>query len=277
LEHRYSRRALLKGLGLGMGLVPVLEADGYGRPRRRAERTCLLIATFTNGVIADQWFPRGEGDRLDDLTLPEITRPLDPFKKDLIFLKGLELRNFTDYPGHGGAHENYCTVFTGVRGIPKDTGDPRFIPVVAGGITIDQHIATGIARKVRLPLRALHLGVQIEKQGGGEMQGRISFRDFGQPNSPEDNPHAVFAALFGGARRHDPALARLRAERQSLLDHAGDELQRFARRLGADDRRAVEAHLTSVREITRIASSTRRWRGCRWTWRWRRWLATPPG
>jgi hypothetical protein len=249
---RYSRRAVLAGLGLGLGMLPVLEARGAGVVRRAPpDRRCLILATFTNGVIQDEFFPRGDGEDLTALTLPAITAPLEPHKRDLVFMRGLELRHFTDHPGHGGGHENYCTVFTGRPGIPKDTGDPRFIPVVAGGITLDRYIADALARRRRFVAPALHLGVQIEKQGGGEMQGRVSFRDFGQPNSPEDDPHAVFAALFAGGRGRDPELARLRAERRSLLDYVGAELTRFSRRLGAEDRTKVDAHLHAVRDIER--------------------------
>lgn len=259
---RYSRRRVLQGLGLGLGMLPVLDADAALAPRRRG-RSCLVIATFTNGVIRDAFFPQGEGEDLTALSLPAITEPLAPWKKDLLFMGNLEVRNFTDWPGHGGAHENYCTVFTGRRGLPKDTGDPRFIPVVAGGMSIDHHIAMGLAKRERFVVPALHLGCQVDKHGGGEMQARNSFRDFGQPNSPEDDPYAVFSTLFAGGKHKDPALDRLRAERRSLLDFVGGELESFRRTLGADDRAKVEAHLASVREIETQLTAPPRAADCR--------------
>jgi hypothetical protein len=255
MSHANSRRRFLKGLGVGLGMLPLLQAARlFSQPGAIPKR--LVIVVQTNGVISRAFFPQGNGETLSGLTLPESTNPLNPHKEDLLFLSGLELRNFTDYPGHGGGHENYSLLLTGKRGVLVDVGDPRWVPFSAGGPSVDHHIATEVTRQHNVPVPAMHLGVQVERQGGYEAQKRVSWRDVGQANSPEDDPFSVLANVFGGSSMGSPELDRLRRERRSMLDFVHGDLQRFAARLGIDDRQKVEAHLESIRQIERQLSAS---------------------
>jgi hypothetical protein len=245
-----SRRSFLKGLGVGLGMLPLLQADRLFSQAGTIPKR-LVIVVQTNGVINRAFFPQGSGESLAGQVLPDSTRPLEPHKDDLLFLSGLELKNFTDYPGHGGGHENYSLLLTGRRGVEVDVGDPRWVPFSAGGPSVDHHIATEVARQHGLAVPAMHLGVQVEIQGGYEAQKRVSWRDVGQANSPEDDPFTVLGNVFGGGAMEDADLDRIRRERGSMLDFVSADLQRFASRLGTDDRHKVEAHLESIRQLER--------------------------
>jgi hypothetical protein len=244
---RFSRRALLRGLGAGTALIPMLETD---RARAAPAPKRLVIVIQTNGTIKDAFFPRGDGDALSGLTLPDITKPLEPYKGDLIFMGGVAMRNFMDYPGHGGGHENYSMTFTGKKGRPSSYKDPRWEVWEADGPTIDHHILEGLARQgVSQP--ALRLGVQVERQGSYTAQKRAFWRGPGQPYTPEDSPYKVFMSAFMGRSGGAAAAGfeKLRAERRSILDYLAKDIEGFGKRLGKEDRLKIESHLLAVREV----------------------------
>src|SRR5690348_12000186 len=90
------RRAVLKALGATVGL-PLLDAmipAGTAGPSRALARTrgvagpCVSFVYFPHGAVMDHWMPRGEG-RLDE-ELPQILAPLEPFRRQLTVVSGLE-------------------------------------------------------------------------------------------------------------------------------------------------------------------------------------------
>ncbi len=249
----FSRRSFLAGMGLGTGMLPLLGPDHLafgqaGAPRR------LIVVVQTNGTIADAFFPKGSptASSLDELTLPAITEPLEKHKKDLLFIENLELKNFTEQPNNGGAHDNYSNIFTGALGEQRDVGDPRgFRPPISVSPTFDNFIVDSWIKKgpISTPIPKLHLASQIENAGVG--QKRCFWRGRNQPISPENNPAKVASTLFSGTGMADPEIDRLRAERKSMLDYVGRDLETFAKRFGKDEKSRVDSHLHSVREVER--------------------------
>jgi hypothetical protein len=66
----------------------------------------------------------------------------------------------------------------------------------------------------------------------------------------------VFGQIFAGKPAADPGMPvadpagdKLRAERKSLFDYVGQDLERFKTRLGTEDRLAIDGHLASVRAL----------------------------
>jgi hypothetical protein len=241
-----SRRRVLQQLGLGAGMLPLLgpnRAFGQtGFPRR------LLIVVQTNGTIPNEFFPVGAGSDLAALTFPQITKPLEKHRNDLLFVENLEMKIFNDLPEkNGGAHDNYGVMFTGEKGEQRNLGDPRgFRPPFPVKATIDHVIHEALMKKgVTTP--KLHLGVQIENAGTN--QKRCFWRGKDQSVSPENNPTKVAAALLGGSATASPDLARAYQERRTLLDFVGRDVDRFARRFGGDERQKIDAHLKSVQDI----------------------------
>jgi hypothetical protein len=241
LPARYDRRAFLRGLGLGAGLLPLLDAEAaFGAPFPKR----LLIVVWTNGTVPASFWPTGTGVDLAGLTLPAITAPLAPYTKDLLFVSGLETKNFTDLNVGGFGHQTYSTTFTGTRGTARrGSGEPTVTPVSG---SIDQRIADEVAKRAALPLRSLHLGVL---RGGNQYYNCCFYRGAGAPVTPELDPAATATKLFAGMRTGSSDLDKARLERRSLLDFSAKEITAFRANLGTEDRRRIDAHADSLREV----------------------------
>lgn len=248
-HNKYSRRGIFKTLGLGAGLLPLLEARStYAQSAAFPRRFIVLVQT--NGASTTGWWPTFEGGNLKGKTLPEATSPLNAHLEDVTIVDGIELKNFTDYPNHGAGHENFSTILTGAKGYEVQDGGARF---TGGSPTLDQYIATELAKTKPLPIRSLTLG--CNNFGRYWHQTRCFYTGPDTPITPEHDPARTYMTVFGGRQlpggEEDPVLKKLRARRKSLLDHVGKELESFATRLGTEDRMRVGAHLQSVREVER--------------------------
>jgi hypothetical protein len=122
--------------------------------------------------------------------------------------------------------------------------------IVAGGPSIDQHIGAGLVKAGYKGLPSLNLGVFVKSTG------RLSWRAAGDPVIPATDPYKVFTQLFGasvpaagGGTTPDPAVARRRAIKKSVLDHVVTDLTRFSSRVGTDDKAAIQAHPESIRSL----------------------------
>ena len=232
-----SRREVLRGLGLGLGCLPLLRA-GRAESASMPRRLICVVQPF--GYRTAAWLPAGPGP-LGAAALPDSTSPLTPYRDLLTFLPGLTnpgLSRCTS--GCGGA---YGATFGVARAVPGGYAESS-IP------TVDQVIGQGIARGTRLPLPTLPLGVLVDAGRGALTTGgrRCFWRDAGQPVDPWQDPHALYGYLFAGAA-DDEAARRLLLEKRSLLDHARGELDLYKKRLGTEDRQLVEQHEYSLREI----------------------------
>lgn len=246
MTSRISRRELFGGLAASTALIPLLRAEnawgaGQTYPRR------ILLITFTNGVIRPQFWPTGGNGRdLSTMSLPIISKSLEPYKSDLVFMRGIRAQNYRDTPGIAFrcGHYSYTSLYSGT--VPKVFDPEKKLKVIATSPTIDQVIAKSVAEQTPLPIRSLHLGV---KSTSGDVSDTCVFRAAETPVIPEIDPKRVFNTLFAGMNTDGTALARLKAERKSVLDFVGRDLTRFTKRLGTDDRRKVEGHLESIRAL----------------------------
>jgi hypothetical protein len=82
---RFSRRALLKGLGLGLGMLPLLNSD-KGTVRAAGVAKRLIAITWTGGVVPGAFFPP-PGPLTG--TLPPILQPLDAWKSKILVMQGV--------------------------------------------------------------------------------------------------------------------------------------------------------------------------------------------
>ncbi|MEO5769452.1 MAG: hypothetical protein ABIS92_13960, partial [Polyangia bacterium] len=86
---RFSRRRLLKGMGVGVGLLPMLEIErafaanpcaGVSGPKRG------FIMVWPNGMISktgSTWATPGVGAAF---TMPTFMSSLEPYRNDLLLL-----------------------------------------------------------------------------------------------------------------------------------------------------------------------------------------------
>ena len=186
-----SRRTFLRGAGVAVGL-PLLDAmipAATALSQTAATPTPRMgFIYFPHGAIMDRWTPATEGT---DFELSPILKPLEPFKKQLTIVSGLENNAAIAPPVHALSPGTWLS---GVA--PRKTQDPW------GGVTIDQMAAQHLGQDTPFP----SLEVGIEARGGGgacdreygcSYSGTISFRTPSTPLPMETDPRKLFQRLFG--------------------------------------------------------------------------------
>jgi hypothetical protein len=243
------RRAVLKALGATVGL-PLLDAmipAGTAGPSRALARTpgvarpCVSFVYFPHGAVMDQWTPRGEG-RLDD-ELPQILAPLEPFRRQLTVVSGLENRSAIAPPAHAITPATWlsCTApAPQVNGVA-----PRV------GVTVDQVVAARLGQDTRFD--SIQLATEIDggegasdRTYGATYAKTISFRTPSSPLTMEHDPGKVFRRLFG---QDELATARAHPATASVLDLVRQDAADLSRKLGPHDRAVLSDYLEKVRAI----------------------------
>lgn len=238
---RFTRRNLLRGSLAATAAIPLLDARrvvGQDQPITR-----LVVVSYPNGTRTSMFWPTGSDSNYQ---LNTLTAPLEPYKDKVTFLKGIRLNDSLQNGALGGTLGSEHARGTGgmltARPLNSGTEFESFGNTTSGwgsGQSIDQYIADRIGADNRFP--SLQLGVHVRDT---EVRARISYRDSNQPIPPRENPGDVFDALFGAT-----ADARLRSQRQSVLDMTYAETERLAGIVGADDRVKLDAHLTAIRDV----------------------------
>lgn len=264
----FSRRHFLRGLGACIALpafeslrpfrlfganaasVGNLATTVTGAPLRTA------FVFFPNGAIPSSWWPKGEGKEFE---FGRTLQPLEPHKRHLQILGGLDHGNATAGPDGGGDHARGNAVFlTGVR-LKKSATDIR------AGISIDQVMAREIGHLTRFA--SLELTCDSARNSGAcdsgyacAYQYNISWSSPNTPMAPEGNPRMIFERLFGDGAPGQRAenLKRRQLEQRSVLDFVLEDARGMQRRLHARDKDKLDQYLTGVREIeTRIQKAER--------------------
>ncbi len=252
-----DRRHFLRGLGATIALpaftsllptrllaasaAPQLATTATGAPLRTA------FVMIPNGTIPGAWWP--EGGETDFKFNPTLI-PLEPLRRQVQVLSGLDHLNATGGPDGGGDHARGTGVFlTGVR-INKSATDIR------AGISIDQVIANQVGHLTRFP--SLELTCDLNRKSAGcdsgyscAYQYNVSWKSATTPMTPENNPRLVFERLFGvgpHGERSQQVQSRLVA-RRSVLDFVMDDANRMQKRLSTTDREKLDQYLTGVRDV----------------------------
>lgn len=188
--------------------------------------------TFGNGVAADHWWAKGEGEAME---LGDTLRPLAPFKCDILPIDGLRL--FDEKPSNG-VHWPWFTNFLSGKEI-----SPAPLPDVAE--SLDHYMARKIGMTTAVPM--LNLG--CEKVFSGVRSGwpsiysaTMSWSSRKSPIPAEIYPRQAFDRLFDTS-----ALLQNR----SVVDAVLDDAKAFATRLSTDDRARLGEYLHDVREVER--------------------------
>ena len=236
------RRTFLRGLGVTMAL-PLLDAMIPARTAlAQTAASPTLRAGFIyipHGAVMDQWTPLATGT---DFEFKPILKPLEPFRKQLTIISGLENKAAIAPPVHALSPGTWLS---GVA--PRKTQDPW------GGVTIDQMIAAKIGQDT--PFASLEVGIEARGSSGGcdreygcSYSGTISFRTPSTPLPVEANPRKLFQRLFG---QGDTPQERRNIARQysSVLDLVSKEAADLQKSLGPSDRVVLSDYLETVREI----------------------------
>lgn len=226
------RRDLLRGLGVGLVAAPFL--DLLARPRATraaggASARRLVIFFSPNGTVPAHWTPAG-GETDFSFPAGSILEPLTPIREHLTVIGGLDFFGADNHEG-------------GMAAMLTDGGGAGH---VSGGMSVDQYVAAELAAQTRF--RSLELGVQTSAWGGG-IQTRMSYSAPGAFVTPDDDPAHVFDRLFGDFVGGDSAAAKLKARRQRVVDLLVEEAGDLRRRLGAEERPKLDAHLEALAQV----------------------------
>jgi hypothetical protein len=256
---RFARRSVLRALGASAAIAPFLPLSrGEAEVGDTPKRLIVFCAPTANvGTYPNKWAPTG-GEH--DFTLSPILQPLaggdivhglaiSDLVPDVLILKGLDLQASYDGPNPGGHLAGIGTLLTGTPLMAGDlfTGGGPDSAGWAGGISIDQFVANALG--VDTPFKSLELGV--DNFGGvSHLHNVMSYADKAAPLPVESDPYAAFDRIFGGFVAQDPAvLARIRHERQSVIDFVKADLEAAKARIGSEDAVKLDAHLDAVRSI----------------------------
>jgi hypothetical protein len=246
---RISRRDLLRAGLAGTAAIPLLDAHrAVGQETQYPTR--LIVFATPNGTRNDLFWPSQSGTTL---TFPQLTQPLEPFADRLLFLDGI--RHCPAVVGDNGFNGglNGSEHARGIGGLltarPLGTGTFQSFMATSGwgsGISLDQHLGQVLDPPTRF--KTLELGVHVRDS---QVRGRICYSAADQPVPPREDPQDVFDALFSDSSEPggDPAMDQLRAERKGVFDLTTREIARLQKRLGAEDRLKLEAHLDSIVDI----------------------------
>ena len=260
---KLSRRLVLQGFGGALIGLPLLEVQAQTRgsggkpvpPRRFVvffEHGGTLSNVGKDGVrydgtgaesAVDGWSPLSSGEAL----VPgPILQAVASHKDSLLQLRGVDNaagRRATWLDGDHGF--NNATALTCADA--STTGTQTEMEKSAHGPSIDRVLAERLALRHPVPFSSVHLMID------GYHYGSPFYRAAHQQVSPQKDPVAAFDGLFAGVReegaKEEPAAARARALRKSVLDGTGEMTRQFRTRLGARDRQTVEAHLEHLREL----------------------------
>lgn len=230
VDHKISRRVLLKGLGLSVSL-PWLEAahlwgGEFTKPSSRTPQrfACMFIG---DGISPPLWWSKGDGAAME---LGESLAPLAPYKDKLNVINGL----FNQRAGGGHAR---CAGNI-LSGVALQRGR-----VIQGGVSMDQRLAKLFEDDTFLP--SLVLGCEQPVSGFHESQYSMVYAShisWQSPNSPipiELYPSLAFDSLFGSQT------SKLQG---SILDQVREEAASLKLRVSQSDQVKIDEYLTSVRE-----------------------------
>ncbi|MEM7676669.1 MAG: DUF1552 domain-containing protein [Myxococcota bacterium] len=200
------------------------------------------------GVRLDRWVPEQTGT---EWSLSPEMAPLADNKPYLNVVSG-----YRAHAGYGrrGHHDGAAALLSATPFIalphPNSPYSSKF-----GGPSIDQVAADIIGQNSLIP--ALHVGIskRVLTNQGPTLQ-YMSHRgpDLGIPS--ERNPRRVFERLF---QNFDPLNSNTELEpgersRLDILDAVKADADALRRRLGANDKRRLDAHLDGIRQLQREIS-----------------------
>jgi hypothetical protein len=252
---RFTRRNLLRGSLAASALIPLLDAR-RSAGAAPASPTRFVVIHTPNGTRNSLYWPTGTET---NFTLGTLTKPLEPLKSKLTFLKGIRLNDALQNGALGGTLGSEHARGTGgmLTGRPLKSGTQFKSFGMVGQTTTSgwgsgQSLDQFLVEKLAPPTthKSLQLGVHVRDT---EVRARISYAAADQPKPPREDPKEVFSTLFANAMTPgtapDAALKRLWAQRKSVLDLTVNETTRLRGIVGAEDAKKLDAHLAAIREI----------------------------
>jgi hypothetical protein len=235
MTRKYSRRTMLRGLGVTMAL-PWFESlnvwgnvafaqsgDATGAPVR------LAVFFAGNGFHSKQWWAKGEGRAME---LGQVLAPLTEWRERMLFIRGL----YNEQALKGNIHSSQTGNL--LSGAPLASGGD-----IRSGTSVDQVLAQTYGRATKVP--SLVLGCEksnpgVHKNYSMLYSSHISWSSPTTPTPLELYPALAFDRLFKDeAARGD----------KSVLDAVLADASDLRRQISNADQRKLDEYLDSVRDI----------------------------
>jgi hypothetical protein len=254
VKQRWSRRAVLRGAGVALGL-PWLESLAPRGARAAApEPRRTFVGFFFPCGVADYWRPARTGVG-SEWSLSPILEPLAPVKSHLTVLA-----NVGNYGPFGGHIEPSHSHLTGAFLTCTKAKGPDIGPTGpwTNGVSVDQVIAQAIGGRTKLPSLQVGLTTTLSYQDGlpPEFSRSISWAAPDQPLYKTVNPQSVFDRLVtaaptpgGAGTSADVYAASRRAAHKSVLDYVLAHSTTVRARLGRTDQAKLDEFQTSLRSL----------------------------
>ena len=247
-----SRRELLRRLGVGsavlpfLGNLPSLAGAGSAAPKKR-----LVIVFSPDGVVKKNFWPTEPGPFttlppvVQPIELPPILRPLEPFRDQLLMLKGVHDK----VQGDGDKHmRGMGCLLTGIELFPGNIQGGGATPAGwSSGLSIDQEIKNFLQSQPETATRmgSLEFGVLVPNRA--DTWTRMIYAGPNKPVTPIDDPYQMFHRLYGQLKD--------RESMQSVLDELREDLATVSSALPVEDRRILEEHAALVRGFEKEMAS----------------------
>lgn len=256
-DARFSRRALLKSIGAGAALLPLLESDPADAQCLASGIKRLYVLVWPNGMLSatNSWSPAGNDP--SSWKLAPFQASLEPYKSDLLLLNGVDYKFLRDGPhSETTGHACYPGMLTGAT---YQTAGKSTATDVAGGPSIDQFIGKQLKSGGYGGLVSLNQGAFVDSTA------RLSWSAAGQAVVPDLDPYHVFKTYIQGkitaggtssTPSPTPMVDRKKAAQKSILDAVMSDLNRFSNVVGKADKEKIQSHLGYIRDIESSLAST---------------------
>ena len=240
-NHQFSRRRMLRGLGVTMAL-PWMESlpvwgDTPGRNEPASEAPVRLAVVFAgNGFHSKEWWAKGEGRQME---LGKVLAPLHDFREKMLLVQGL----YNEEAQKGNIHSSQTGNL--LSGAPLASGGE-----IRSGTSIDQILAQRYGNSTKVP--SLVLGCEksnpsVHKNYSMLYSSHISWSSPTTPTPLEIYPALAFDRLF-----KDQASKGDKSVLDAVLADAGG----LRRGISSGDQRKLDEYLESVRDVEqRIANA----------------------
>ncbi|QDU62487.1 hypothetical protein Pan216_33540 [Planctomycetes bacterium Pan216] len=237
MTREQTRRDFMAKAGIGAAALPFLtNLTSFGATAARKRR--LVVVFSPNGVVPKDFWPDKEGPHEG---FKEILKPLEPFKDQVLTLKGISDR----VKGDGDSHmRGIGCLLTGIELFPGNIQGGSDTPAGwSTGHSIDQEIKRHLQSNAETETRfgSLEFGVSVPDRA--DTWTRMVYAGPNRPIAPVSDPYQMFKRLYGQVKD--------RKAISSVLDHVLADLKKIESQVGSEDRRLLDQHASFVREMER--------------------------
>lgn len=231
---RLSRRAMLRGAGITLGL-PLLEAmtPAFAKTVEATLAKRFVSISLTLGLHNPNLVPEGAGLNYKP---SRYLAGLDDIRNDFTVVSG------SSHPGVTGGHTAEGSILSAC---PNQRGTTS-----RNTISLDQLMAKQLGHETRFPSLVLNTNNQSSP----------SYTENGSMIPAENSAMRLFTRLFvNDTAAEQERQADLIRSGRSVMDIVGAEAKALQREVGAGDRDKLDAWFTSVRELEQRLAANEAW------------------